>query len=755
MGSAKPDILGAASTRSSTFASFILSFGISLLLLGCLGQTVSFWSSSTPALITGGKLALALCLLCGLLALVINRWTLRGIKFDVSGFSAGLLVLFFSDWLTRNYNFFQGPLIRGEIIVAGLASFAILSKSSPRAPLLFTIAALAGLALCLFSESQGAPLFSDDHPTFFFRLSLLKENFPNIPFYYPLWNGGLDQRDFFATGSLNVFFLFWPIIYLFNLASTYNLIVALVLFGLVPLAIYLAARTEKLTVPASAIAALLAATTGLTWYRWALNYGTLGFIVTAGLVPLNIALLTKLVAADEFLPGHQMILLVISLTLMLFWSPSAIIFLPIGLIGLVFFRRMLKKQFALQGLAALIIINVPWMLIFWASSNVSEFIKNKHEPAQAVSSANDAISLKPDTGDTRLSSGASGQIDFDKSIKIMRETANSTNPLLFMLALPGLALLKRSSRITLSATLIWLFLLGAIFSPLKPQLEFSRMLIVMFLCCAVPVARAIHCLLFEVARTNLFRTTLAWIVGGFVLASPFSAAAIIQNRTPGPEHYHFLDEGVLGMADAIIKFGGMGRTLFSGCILHELDHGHLAPLTLMTGHPLMASSHVHNLWRYRQIFPKSYISRGDAGIEDYMDTYNVTSVVAHEKQWRDYFKQHSGQYSQVYHDGRFLMFSRHKDAGGYFLTGRGSILEQSSNHVTLHVDSTDAVVKFNYFPFLKSSGCKIEPFEAAEEVTLIKLTACQPGSTVTISAGSAWSRVVAGKRESANQSVKG
>jgi len=727
--------------HKSSAASFAFSFGIALLILGCFGQTLCFWSYSSFPLISGGKSAIALCLFFMAIAAFLNNWKFRGLNLDVSGFASGLVVIFFSDWLTRNYNFFQGPLIRGEIILAGFASLAILSKASPRAPVLFTIAALAGLILAFFSESQGALIYSDDHPTFFFRMSMLKENFPNIPFYYPLWNGGLDQRDFFATGSLNVFFIFWPIIYLFNLAQSYNLIVALSLFVIVPSSIYLAARTERLSVSASAIAALLAACSGLTWYRWALNYGTLGFIITAGLVPLNISLLTKLISNDEFLTAKQSILLVISVTLMLFWSPSAIIFLPLAVFALVGLRTVIRKQFAIQALAFLLLINLPWMAVFWASSNVSEFIKNKSEPKQALTSANDTVSLKPEDADTRLSNGTSNKLNLDKSVKITRESANSTNPLLFLLALPGLALLKPSSRRTLAITLVWLFFLGAIFSPLKPQLEFSRMLIVMYLCCAMPVARAAEALILENSQPSLIRRCLGWLVGGFLLASPFSAAAIIQNRTPGPEHYHFMDNGVFGLADAIVKFGGSGRTLFSGCILHELDHGHIAPLTLMTGHPLMASSHVHNLWRYKQIFPKSFLARGDAGIEEYLDLYNVTSVVAHEKRWRDYFVQHKTQYSPVYHDGRFLMFARQKDPGGYFLQGKGEFISQTSNAVKVRVDSAESILKFNYFPFLKSSECSIEPFQASDEVTLIKLSNCQPGSEVIIAAKGAWSRV--------------
>jgi tetratricopeptide (TPR) repeat protein len=74
--------------------------------------------------------------------------------------------------------------------------------------------AIATIALCSASLiAPGGLLFSDDHPSFFYRLSQLHDFFPHIPFYNPMWNGGVEAREFFPSGSLGIYLLFAPLLH--------------------------------------------------------------------------------------------------------------------------------------------------------------------------------------------------------------------------------------------------------------------------------------------------------------------------------------------------------------------------------------------------------------------------------------------------------------------------------------------------------------------------------------------------------------
>ena len=549
---------------------------------------------------------------------------------------------------------------------------------------------------------------------------LLKQNFPNIPFYYPLWNAGIDARDFFATGTLNVFFLASPLLYSLNLPENYNLIIAYILFLIVPLVIYLAARMQALPRPVPAIASILALSLSLLWYRWALKYGTMGFITTASIIPLNLVLATKILSKDQQITFAQAVLTVVSFTLMLFWSPSGLVFIPIIIVALFKLPSILRKKYTLFIVLALLTINIPWITLFWSVSNVSKFMQSEESVKQA--------STKPDPGKEMIDPRGkkyrhkAAALDIRKSIKILRTSAVSTNPLLLLFGIPGLFLLKRS-RILLLVTAIWLIFLGSVMVPIKPQLELDRMLTILALVLCLPSALAIQ-RMFNNAQSSkqINHKLLAAVCGGFLFVGPLCSAGIILNRSV--EQYHFAKPIVANISKAIEQFAGDGRTLFSGCIVHDLD-GHLAPLTEITGKPMIASSQVHNLWWYTQVFPREYIARKwSGGIEEYLDLLNVSVVVAHEPEWRHYFLQQPEKYELQWKEGRFKLFTRHNFVSDYFLEGQGEILSQDVNALRLKLKTKDAVIKFKYLDFLQSTACDINKHEVSENVKFIKLTNC-------------------------------
>ena len=382
------------------------------------------------------------------------------------------------------------------------------------------------------------------------------------------------------------------------------------------------------------------------------------------------------------------------------------------------------------------VLNIPWIAIFWSASNVSSFLVSEDGKARTTTEAPREVEAP------KAYKHRSGEINLSKSLETLRETAISTNPLLLLFGFPGIFLLRRGTRLLFGSVALWLLVLGTFMVPLKPQLEFDRMLVILSLLLCVPTAVVIG-RLFESGTASgyaAFLIALPALVGGFLLTGPLVTGALLLNRTP---HQHAFSEPIVqNMVDAIQQQHRNGRVLFSGFVLHELSRGHLAPLAYFTSRPLIASGEVHRHWRYTQVFPKPFIARGDEGIAEYLDLYNVTAVFAHEREWREYFYERPESYRVVWKQGLFHLFERTRYVSNYFLEGSGEILGQSSNTVSLRLGSPRAVLKFNYFPFLRSSQCEVRGFPAATGVTFVELTDCPVGETIELASTNPVSRLL-------------
>lgn len=774
------EILSSAPTRWHVF---LFYGGIGFALVSFLSGTVRFWDSQRVDLVPSAPYGIAVGLLLSLVGFALNRWTIAGLQPTPLRWGVMLPILFLTDWLCRNYSFFPGPSIRGEVFLGLAASWIVLRRH-----LWLPFPALAATAILMamysfFGESEGRLLFSDDHATFLFRLQLLKENFPSIPFYSPLWNGGFDARDFFATGALNFFLLGLPFVYLTDLSQSYNVLVATVLFLLVPLCSWYTVRLERVPPPGPAIAAILSLSVSLLWYKWGLKYGTMGFIISTTLAPVVYTLSTRLMAPGEELSRFQAFIFVGATSLMLMWTPLGLAFLPLGVIAPFFLRTIIRKRQIAWIVALLCAINLPWIALFWQVSNVGSFLKAEESgaisrdletltddtsesgpainaleksalpllrpnPSEPRSSEQVASSPRPVTPRVKFRQRASG-INLRAALEQLREKAVTTNPLILVFALPGLLLLTPRSRTLFLGLALWLLVLGALCVPLKPQLELDRMLVVLAVLSIIPASHALADLFNSARELSSLAMVIPALAGGVLCASPFVTSSVLRNRSL--EQYHFADDNVRGLVNALKADAEKhstdgssltgGRVLFSGCILHELSHGHLAPLSLMSARPLMASTYVHNLWWYQDIIPNDFLQRGDEGIKEYLRHYNVSQVVAHEKKWRAYFDARSNEYLQAWRGDGFALYHVVNPANSYIELGEGQLLRQSSNDFVVRTESDDLVVRFNYFPFLEVEGCRaIEPFPLAATVTFVRLIGCSIGGTAHVKSTSPLTR---------------
>ncbi len=715
-----------------------LSAALALIVLGISGGAWRLWWSGGATISPAGSYVAALGAVLGLVALGSAAYRQRKLP-SLSLFanpwiwSCGLIAIFFSDWLCQRYAFLQGPLIRGEILLCAAVAFLSLPALAHRSWRALPILSSILLLWSFFEASGGRLLFSDDHAMFIFRLKQLREHFPSIPFWSPVWNGGIDARDFFATGALNPFFLGAPLIYAFGVESTYNIIVALALFVLLPGATYYAARRANSTTTAASIAATLALCNSLIWYRWSLKYGTMGFVVSSTLLPLTIVLALHFIEAEK-LRYRDIALFVIVTTMTLLWSLAGAALIPLAFIAAPRALKFLRSPSHLIALALLAAVNLPWMAMMWKVSNVSRFIAAESSSSvatheQAVESATESAPAPASPSPSKTFRHKSGSLDLRKSLIHWQEAATSLNPIVVVLALPALLALSGRVRVSYMATAGWLFVLGTVGVSLKPQLELDRMLVVAAIVLCIPVGRFISSML-EQSGTSLPKKACVAVTLGFLLVSPFSASNILFNRSF--DHYQFLSAGVDTFRDTLRSLANGGRVLFSGCVLHELSGGHLAPLALWSETPMVASSYAHNIWKYEQPIPQSFLERGDAGIREYFDKMNVTVVVAREPKWREYFLSRPNEFEPTGKIEGFLLFRRTGFAPSFVLEGAAENVSQTTSSVTLTPQTTRVVVKFNYFPFVTSTRCTLKPFTVSSELSFIELNDCPVGEEVTI-----------------------
>jgi hypothetical protein len=702
--------------------------------------TVRFWSSS-GVVISGGSfrpvvatsLALIIILFPSLKGLY-QQWDMamirtyliieiRKITTLTLGFST--LIILLTNWTCRDYSWLPGPSIRGEILLTSSAIYFTRNKTRWLSRLYKILPAI----LCfLFLYHLGDSLLtSDDHATFIYRLTLLGKYFPQIPFYYTGWNSGIDSRDYFATGTLGVFFIFSPLIYLFEVFQIYNIIIAILIFLIGPGAYYLAIR-YVLHYPrlVALTTSFLSLTTNLITYRWILKYGTIGFYLSLILLPLVVSCFIKLKDSKDYISSKLWWLTLTSTTLLCLWPLTTLMILPLALVTLLLSRTLLKKRHFISLVVAGILINAPWMMLFWKVSNVNKFVQSPQNIEVAVKDGEQLFRHRAES--PNLYTG----------LIRLRTEAISTNPLLVIATLLLTPLLRRSERKIWSIQIIWLLVMGTIMVPLKPQLELDRFYIGAIYLACLPLALCLRRMMYLSHCGSPATRIIAITTLGTATATALPVASIVQNRSI--IQFSVRTQMTERLEQSINSLPRNGRILFSGCILHDVDGSHIAPLSLKTGQQLIASSPYHNIWYYTDAVPPQISRLGDLQVEKYLNKLNVHTVITNEKKWQRFLAR-SDRFERINQHDHFEYFRLKNFQSSYFLSGAGLIDETARNHIRLTPQTKDIILKYNWYPFLTSNNCEISPYDAGDNLNFIKLSDCKISQETIIKSVSPFKRL--------------
>lgn len=600
------------------------------------------------------------------------------------------------------------------------------------------------LTYSFLNYAEGRLIYSDDHPAFLYRLQLLMANFPRLPFYNPGWNAGVEARDFFSTGVLGIFFLSWPLLKWWGsfdtleTARVYTLIIPYLFIFMVPWAIYAASRLLQFSRGAAFIAALLALGPSAFFFEWLLKFGTLAFVMSAGLSPLVLALCLRIALLERRSQWPDVLATSVICTFCFFWPLAIVIFLPFLCYLILKIRTVLSPSHKAQVLTLAVLIalfNLPWITTWLREIDLAGYLARPSLPG--ASATHVAYQKKPSASDdhsdhspNKIERNGMGYASLQKKFWM---SLSPVNPLVFFLAFPGLFLLRsRDEKIVFGATIFWLLLLTALAPALKPQLELRRMILpAAFLMSVLAGAASIDALKRHLENGAKVRgisvalaASTAFLAGllGAIIITPVNVRATYRNASD--HHYVFAEGSISRLVEAIGKNGGNGRTFFLGFVLHEagssanagVDGGHIAPFARFAGKPLYASHFVHARWSAVDPIPRSYLRRDFDGVEEFLDLVNATAVVTFRREWRKYCEAHPDRYQLVYEDKNLWMFTRPES--GYFLSGSGKVLNWKDDSVELVPSESQIVLKFRYQPELQvspSGSAKISSVPAFAE----------------------------------------
>ncbi len=706
----------AAAFAYSRRPDMLFNFGAALSVIAVVYGGLRLVSERNAAIIPSGAWGVLFGLVLMLPAFVLAVGRIRKPALALEGWFLALLLVLVSDAPTRWPTCFHGGLGLEHLALAGAIGVFCLPRLGARAGLLFWIlGSLAGY-WGIREATQGTLVLADDHAAFLYRLEQLKNNFPDIPFYNPQWNGGVEAREFFPSGVLNVFLILWPLIAFIDLTGYYTELIAVLLFVVCPACTYLALRLLNLRAPLAPVLSLFPT---ILWYRYELFYGTLGYITSTALAPLVMALLVRIAEAGSRASWLLCAALVLALSLLFLWTPAVFIVMPaVAVLSLSLLRFAVAKR-GVVTVFSMLLLNLPWVLIFLEASQVLQFIS------------------APQTGE-----GPAPYPEVRELFGHLRYALRTCTPAIVVLTAPGLIILRRERplvAVVFTVSIGSLFAAGLLFSPIKPRLELERLTVAALYLSVIPTAVALRAVSEKAALKSGFRRLICGFGVGSVLLTPAVLYVFSANRTIEP--YAANSEELLVLAAAIREHHGGGRVAFSGYVQHQLGGVHVAPLALFTGVPLFASRYQHDRWEHVDWIPAEFRKEHDAGIEKFLDFYNITSIVVIEPEWGPWLAARPDRFQLVWESPKAKIFERLSGPRSWFIEGAGEVLDQSGSELRLRLDTPSAIIRFNWLSFLEVEGCRsINPAEVYPGVSLIRLDGC--GSAVRVRARSAIKRIL-------------
>jgi hypothetical protein len=624
-----------------------------------------------------------------------------------------LLVAIASSWVTYPWFYFNywrpGEFGRNSWALIAYTGHAvllvILLKRFPRywkpalaaailAPMILTYVTL------LRSTNWGLAIYTDDHPSFLYRLWLIGQSFPRLENYVPQWCAGAVEMTPILTGAWIPGVLFLPV-WVFTLPHQYYTpLFGILYLVLVPLLIAGSIRMLGGSRTAALCGAAVSVIPTREFTLWLLHFGTIGANFAMALsIPVS-ALLYRIL----FQKGGpwSAVALTVCILLMALWPLSPVMALPMAFAVLLHAKCLTRRSFGL--LACVVICAGLPLLVYYRSVLIG---------GEIIGEVGKGVGLQTLTWD-RLCQG----------FTLLRHHVVRGHPLLVFLGLAGgLTLLRNPLRTWTISILCFFVLLGGWADAMIPGHQLYRLGIPMVFAAIPPailaVDKAIH------LNRSLPTALLALLLAVFP-ASAWNSVFIYTRQ--GHEFY-------FPLPDSILELGGLihreqthpGRVLLTGGPGEEYGGGHLGYLTVLFEREMLGNAYAHNQnpnWQAGT--PPAAVPEDPEFFRSFVDTFAAAILVAIQEDWREFLNAQPHHYEPVGEivDGstRYSVY-RVVEPSGFFIEGSGHV-QASPNRLVLELDGLHDRVRIRYRwaeGMIVEAPARIQPFETHDGVRLIEI----------------------------------
>ena len=566
----------------------------------------------------------------------------------------------------------------------------------------------AELACCwaLLKHTDFTAPYSDDHPSFLFRITEFLGAFPWRENYVPHWNAGVVNSVITSSGVSGYAILGAPLWLLLppHLASPYALLLAFAFF--VPWMTYAGFRATGLSKTGALLGAVFALAQGPLFMLWMLRFGTVGAALAMAMLPAALAFLHA--AAMRPSPPRRVLAgMVVSIFFMGQWPPMLMLGAPLGLLVLGHARRWWRSS-------------ARWPFILAASVAV----------AALLPTVVGALLGREVIG--HVLANPSGEAP---SLGALRRTFLTTlvsicadmNPLMLFAGLAGMWVMpwRRLRRWVVApfAFLAAVFTFGPVY---VPNMQLARMGVVASCLMALPAACVLRKALTSRARLAplLQATALA-----LLLCTLQNVPRHYGGRTPGA--YVGTRQIVRDLAAWIqANVPEDGRLLFAGSAVHAYGRGHIAYLPKLAGREMMSCDYYgFPRGMVEMDYPPRVFRAQPDGCYDFARLHGVTHVISFRRGHIDYYRSRPEHFREVAvlvdrdeAENRDYVVFAVKDSGGRFAKGRGKVVADFNR---LSVDfgaapPEEAVVRYNWSDRLAvEPPAELHPHDAGDGVVFI------------------------------------
>lgn len=573
-----------------------------------------------------------------------------------------------------------------------------------RLPVILLVLLLASQVVCavlFLKATDGAPLYTDDHASFLFRLWEFGQTRLQLINYNPYWNGGVVESHFTQTGTSAIGLLAWPLWFFLPIDQAYTPALLLIFIILVPVMAVGALRIMGANWTAAFCAGFLALGVNQPFFLWLLHYGTSSACLSSAcILPLSACLFRVMMLGRR--EWWLAVILIATSCFCLMWPPAAVMILALALAFLGNWRYWSWSKFQFLFLCAAVILLLQMRRMFVLLMEMGVF-----NPRGLTMATPGEYGFSTDI----LFTGWQTLVDF----------LRMGHPLILFLGIGGVwVIVHPLVRHWFGPILLGLMLLTGWGWIVVPGLQLHRMSIPLFFAAIAPAA----IMSADILRSRGVRMALlqAVVVATLTLGA-WNVALMFGNE--GRATYNPMPSEARAMA-AWLKADGAdgGRVLFAGSTIHGYHEAHVAFLPYLAGREMMACDYYHfspNTVEYN--YPPRPWRQTPETMARFLELFNVTTVTTCREEHRAFFEEYPEQYraARGFGENDGLMFFKVLRPASWFLENNGTVAA-TFNRIRVSLQKADqpAVIKYTWHPGLKVTPPAIlYPVEAGPGVTLI------------------------------------